>query len=238
MAAAARRLVLEGAAGQVEDRPPDAARFRADLGTAADAFLEDHWRILGRDWLATAVAKHPDEAPVPPVLATSTVGGDASDVEGIPAAAVPMAWRLRDRWVWASASATAIALFVALLVAIGLQRHPGRLSVSPPSAPAQSANASPAPATAPAAPSGGPGSPPAPTPASAARGVTSGATAGPVPTTSASCPSFSDAPAASHGRGPATRTDRSAHRPGQCSHASCGPRRSGDRTCAATPAPS
>lgn len=47
--AAARGLVLEGAAKQASARPPGAARFRADLAIAADAFLDDGWRKSGRD---------------------------------------------------------------------------------------------------------------------------------------------------------------------------------------------
>jgi serine/threonine-protein kinase len=62
----ARGLVLEGMAKDSGVRPVDATRTRADLATAAGAFLEDDWRERGRGWLVGAARHHRSRVPPPP----------------------------------------------------------------------------------------------------------------------------------------------------------------------------
>jgi len=191
VAAAARSLVVEGTAKQAADRPPTAARFRADLAVAANAFLDDGWDARGREWLATAARRESARAPEHVALSRAAVTEEPAPEPAAPAVAIPTTRWLRDRRLQAGAAAAVVALLVVVVTAAGLTRTagPAGRTATPP---AQSAQASPAPTTALAGPSGSTGQPQTPAGAvqagSSPAAAAATATPGPVTTAPASPP--------------------------------------------------
>jgi serine/threonine protein kinase len=178
--AVARGLVLEGADKEPAARPRSAARYRADLATAAAASLEDGWRARGRAWLATNASIRAGETPAPAALGGLAVPSAEERDLAPPVLGLGSEPKVRDQRLWAGAAAAAVALVAGLVVAAGLHHPAGSPSTAP--TPAPPVAASPPPPTslsappssgapAPAPPSSQPGAPaaapratPAPTP--------------------------------------------------------------------------
>lgn len=133
--ASTRGLAAQGLAKDPASRPADAARFRADLATAAAAFLEDGWREAGRSWLAAA-ARSDLRQPAPPPAAPSTPEPDAAAVpEDMPPELEPAGWRetlwRNPRFLAGAALAALVLVIVIVVVASSLAGQSQTAATSP-----------------------------------------------------------------------------------------------------------